>query len=123
MRPQQRRDRPPEPQRLALAAPAPVAALPVTAVAAALPAAAPAQFLPAPMLPAPAAVAPAALPPTAAPLQVAQVAPVAQVAATPARGSTPDARFDLSMQQRPGGAGLPATGPVNRRTTCWSRPR
>ena len=101
MRPQQRRDRPPEPQRLALAAPAPVAALPVTAVAAALPAAAPAPFLPAPMLPAPAAVAPATLPPTAAPLQVAQVAPVAQVAATPARGSTPDARFDLAINNAP----------------------
>ncbi len=101
MRPQQRRDRPPEPQRLALAAPAPVAALPVTAVAAALPAAAPAPFLPAPMLPAPAAVAPAALPPTAAPLQVAQAAQVAQVATTPARGGTPDARFDLAINNAP----------------------
>ena len=101
MRPQQRRDRPPEPQRLALAAPAPVAALPVTAVAAALPAAAPAPFNPAPMLPAPAAVAPAALPPTAAPLQVAQAAQVAQVATTPARGGTPDARFDLAINNAP----------------------
>ena len=101
MRPQQRRDRPPEAQRLALAAPAPVAALPVTAVAAALPAAAPAPFLPAPMLPAPAAVAPAALPPTAAPLQVAQAAQVAQVATTPARGGTPDARFDLAINNAP----------------------
>jgi len=101
MRPQQRRDRPPEAQRLALAAPAPVAALPVTAVAAALPAAAPAPFLPAPMLPAPAAVAPAALPPTAAPLQVAQAAQVAQVATTPARGGTPDTRFDLAINNAP----------------------
>ena len=106
MRPQQRRDRLPEAQRLALAAPAPVAALPVTAVAAAarLPVAMPVAMPTPAALPAlpQAAPTPVALPvitAAAAPLAVAQAA--APAAASPARAGTPDARFDLAINNAP----------------------
>jgi MSHA biogenesis protein MshL len=108
MRPQQRRDRLPEVQRLALAAPAPVAALPVTAVAAAarLPVTLPVTLptpaaLPALPQAAPAAVALPVVTAAAAPLAVAQAALPAPAAASPARGATPDARFDLAINNAP----------------------
>ncbi|MDH4392957.1 MAG: pilus (MSHA type) biogenesis protein MshL [Aquabacterium sp.] len=118
MRSQQRRDRLPDAQRLALAAPADLAALPVRAVAATA-VAAPVQEVAAPMQematpvqaaaePGPVATAQqlAAAAITVAqapaqPAQTAQPAQPAQPAAPPARAATPDARFDLAINNAP----------------------
>lgn len=104
MRPQQRRERLPDMQRLALAAPPAVAALPVRAVAAAA-----MPVTPQPMPQVLSQVMPQTLPlplPAAAVAQptatlLAQATPAVAIPAQPARAAPPDARFDLAINNAP----------------------